>query len=148
MLQDYIKEETILEDAFCKDWEEVVDAGCNLLIRQGAIGEAYKHAIKAAVEEFGGYMVLIDDIAFFHGRPGNGVYRLAMSLVTLREPVYLKEKRIKAAFVFAALDNSSHMELLQEFGEALQDESFLKLLRENGGKDAILKKIKEGEDKR
>lgn len=144
MLQEYITEKTFLADAECDKWEDVVEAAADLLVEDGAIDKSYVDVVKDAVHEFGSYMVLLDDIAFFHGRPCPAVHRLAMSLVTLRSPVYLLEKRIKAAFLFAALDNNSHMELLQEFGEALQDEIFLDLLRKNGTKEAILNKIKEG----
>ncbi len=144
MLQEYITEKTFLADAECNNWEEVVETAAGLLIEDGAIDSGYIDAVKAAVDEFGSYMVLLDDIAFFHGRPCPAVHRLAMSLVTLKEPVYLLEKRIKTAFLFAALDNNSHMELLQEFGEALQDETFLALLRESGSKEEILNKIKKG----
>lgn len=144
MLQEYITEKTFLADAECSNWEGVVETAASLLIEDGAIDKGYIDAVKSAVNEFGSYMVLLDDIAFFHGRPCPAVHRLAMSLVTLKEPVYLLEKRIKAAFLFAALDNNSHMELLQEFGEALQDDAFLTLLRENGSKEEILDKIKGG----
>lgn len=144
MLQEYITEKTFLTDAECNSWEEVVEVAADLLVKDGAIDLEYVDAVKDAVHEFGSYMVLLDDIAFFHGRPCPAVHRLAMSLVTLKSPVYLLEKRIKAAFLFAALDNNSHMELLQEFGEALQDETFLNLLCENGTKEEILNKIKEG----
>lgn len=144
MLQEYITEKTFLTDAECSNWEEVVETAAGLLMEDGAIESGYIDAVKDAVNEFGSYMVLLDDIAFFHGRPCLAVHKLAMSLVTLKEPVYLLEKRIKAAFLFAALDNNSHMELLQEFGEALQDDEFLTLLRENGSKEEILNKIKGG----
>lgn len=144
MLQEYINEKTFVVDAECGNWEEVVETAASLLIKEGAIDHEYVDEVKAAVNEFGSYMVLLDDIAFFHGRPCAAVHKLAMSLVTLKKPVYLLEKRIKAAFLFAALDNDSHMELLQEFGEALQDDAFLTLLRENGTKEEILNKIKGG----
>lgn len=144
LLQKYITEKTFLTDVECNNWEEVVQAAADLLIKDGAIEPEYVDAVKDAIHEFGSYMVLLDDIAFFHGRPCSAVHRLAMGLVTLKSPVYLLEKRIKAAFLFAAVDNNSHMELLQEFGEALQDEMFLKLLRENGTKEEILNKINEG----
>ena len=89
-------------------------------------------------------MVLVDDIAFFHGRPEAGVKETSMSLVLLRNPVYLSEKRIKAAFTFAAVDKSSHLELMRELGGYLQDESFMDLLRNHGGKTAIMERLHKG----
>ncbi len=89
-------------------------------------------------------MVLVDDIAFFHGRPEAGVKDMAMSLVLLRDPVFLGEKRIKAAITFAAVDKNSHLQLMRELGGYLQDEEFLSLLRNNGSKAEIMKKLQEG----
>ena len=68
----------------------------------------------------------------FHGRPEAGVKDMAMSLVLLRDPVFLGEKRIKAAITFAAVDKNSHLQLMRELGGYLQDEEFLSLLRNNG----------------
>jgi mannitol/fructose-specific phosphotransferase system IIA component (Ntr-type) len=90
-------------------------------------------------------MVLVDDVVFYHGRPEAGVNQIAMSLALLREPVYLAEKRIKAAFVFAAVDHDSHIKLLQELAMLLQDEEFLFLLRNHGDRDQIFRKLKEVE---
>ena len=89
-------------------------------------------------------MVLVDDIAFLHGRPEAGVKETSMSLVLLREPVYLDSKRIKAAFTFAAVDKSGHMALMRELGGYLQDDAFLELLRNGGTKAEIMDRIQKG----
>lgn len=144
MMRDLITEETYLDDVECSTWEEVVDVGAGLLVEKGYIEPGFIQSVKDTVKEFGSYMVLLDDIAFFHGRPESGVRQTAMSLVLLREPVYLEDKRIKAAFVFGAVDNDSHLDLMRELGGFFQDEEFLALLRGHGSKEAILKKIEEG----
>lgn len=144
MISDLITDKTYLDDVTCSSWEELVDIGAGLLIEQGSVEPAFIQSIKDTVKEFGPYMVVVDDLAFFHGRPEAGVKEISMSLVLLREPVYLEEKRIKAAIVFAAIDNKSHLELMRELGGFLQDEEFLPLLRNNGSKAAIMNKIQEG----
>ena len=141
LLSDYINDKTFLSDVVCGDWQTLVEIAGGLLVQEGAVEPRFLTSIKDTVEEFGAYMVLIDDIAFFHGRPEAGVRRLAMSLALLRDPVYLKEKRIKAAFVFAAPDRDSHIELLRELAERLQDDSFVELLRSHGSKEAIFAKL-------
>lgn len=143
VLSDLIRDEVFLQDVACANWEELVDIAGDLLVQDGAVEPQFLTSIKETVEEFGAYMVLIDDIALFHGRPEAGVHRLAMSLALLREPVYLKEKRIKAAFVFAAPDKDGHIELLRELAELLQDEDFLELLRSHGSKEQIFSKLRE-----
>ncbi|PWM01061.1 MAG: hypothetical protein DBY06_05805 [Clostridiales bacterium] len=144
LICDLITEETYLEDVKCNSWEELVDIGGGLLVKQGRVEPRFLQSIKDTIAEYGSYMVLVDDIAFFHGRPEAGVKDMAMSLVLLRDPVFLGEKRIKAAITFAAVDKNSHLQLMRELGGYLQDEEFLSLLRNNGSKAEIMKKLQEG----
>lgn len=144
MIRDLITDATFCENAECGSWEELVDIGGNLLVKQGWVEPRFLQSIKDTIAEFGSYMVLVEDIAFFHGRPEAGVKEVGMSLVTLREPVYLGEKRIKAAFTFAAVDKSSHLQLMRELGGYLQDEAFLALLRNGADKGAIMERIQKG----
>lgn len=144
MICDLITDKTYLDDVVCSNWEELVDIGAGLLIKQGSVTADFVQSIKDTVKEFGPYMVIVDDLVFFHGRPEAGVNEIAMSLAILRDPVYLEEKRIKAAIVFAATDNSSHLAIMRELGEFLQDEQFLFLLRNHGSKCEIMKKLQEG----
>lgn len=144
MLKDLITDETFLEDVVCTSWDELVDIGGNLLVKQGKVEPRFLQSIKDTIAEFGGYMVLVDDIAFFHGRPEAGVKETSMSLVLLRDPVYLENKRIKAAFTFAAVDKSGHLALMRELGGYLQDDEFLELLRNDGGKSKIMERIQKG----
>lgn len=144
MIRDLIVDETYLDDVVCQSWEELVEIGGAPLVKQNYVEERYLQSIKETVQEFGSYMVVVDDLIFFHGRPEAGVHQVAMSLSMLRDPVYLLNKRIKAALVFAAVDNSSHLELMRELGGFLQDEEFLYLIRNHGSKKAIMKKIQEG----
>lgn len=144
MIRDMITEQTFLEDVECSSWEELVEIGGGLLVKQGFVEPQFIQSIKDTVAEFGGYMVLLDDIAFFHGRPEAGVKQIAMSLVLLRDPVYLEDKRIKAAFVFGAVDNNSHLDLMGELSGFFQDEEFMDLLRNHGSKEKIFERIKKG----
>lgn len=146
MIRDLITDKTYLEDVACATWEELVDIGGGLLVGQGSVEPRFLQSIKDTIAEFGAYMVLVDDIAFFHGRPEAGVKEVSMSLVLLKNPIYLQDKRIKAALTFAAVDKDSHLELLRELGAYLQDETFLHLLRNNGGKAGIMEKIHKGAD--
>jgi len=136
----------LLQDVACSGWEEVVDLLAAPLIAEGAVTEAFAASAKEGAKQFGGYVVLVEDIAFFHGRPEAGVHEIAMTLALLKEPVYLFEKRIKAAFLFAAVDTESHGELLRALAGIMNDEACLALLRDGTDPDAILKKCKEVEE--
>ena len=142
MLSEILKEKNILTDVKCSNWEELVNIGTQLLIDDKSIEPSFVKSIKDTIAEYGAYMVLLEDIAFFHGAPDSGVNELCMSLCLLDEPVYLNEKRIKAAFVFAAVDKESHLAVLQEFAELLQNDRFLELLKNHGDKDEIYRYLK------
>lgn len=146
MLSDILKEKNILTNVKCNSWEELVNIGTQLLIDDNSIKPSFVQSIKDTIAEYGAYMVLVEDIAFFHGSPDSGVNETAMSLCLLDEPVFLNEKRIKAAFVFAAVDKESHLSILQQFAELLENETFLNLLKNHGDKEEIYKYIK-GENK-
>jgi mannitol/fructose-specific phosphotransferase system IIA component (Ntr-type) len=139
------KESRLFANVTCKHWEEVVDILAKPMIAEGAITPEFAESAKEAAQQFGGYVVLVEDIAFFHGRPEAGVREISMSLALLTEPVYLFEKRIKAAFLFAAIDTESHGELLRGLAAIMNDDTCLDLLRDRSDPQAILKKCKEAE---
>lgn len=145
MLSDLITDSTFQENVVCSTWEELVDICGAPLIAHGSVLPQFLQSVKETIHEFGSYMVLLDDIAFFHGRPEAGVNEISMSLSILRDPVFLDSRRILAAFMFAAVDNDSHIDLLGELGEYLDDEEFLFLLRNHGSKEDIFKKLNKGE---
>jgi mannitol/fructose-specific phosphotransferase system IIA component (Ntr-type) len=68
-----------------------------------------------------------------------------MTLALLKEPVFLIDKRVKAAFMFAATDNDNHINLLKELAMLLDDDEFLDLILNKKDPDAIMRKIKASE---
>jgi mannitol/fructose-specific phosphotransferase system IIA component (Ntr-type) len=96
-----------------------------------------------AVDDYGPYMVMIPEIALFHGGPNEGVKEICLSLATFSEPIQFNEERsIKAAFTFAAVDSNSHVDMLSKIAVLLQNEDFVTLLRNNGSKEEIMNIIK------
>jgi len=142
------KEGHLIKDVVCDSWEELVDILAVPMLKEGAVEPEFVESAKEAVREFGGYVVLIEDIAFFHGKPEIGVHNLALTFATLKEPVYISEKRIRVAFLLAAVDNVSHRGLLKELSTFMTDEDCLELLRKGEDIDAIMAKFKEVEQKK
>jgi mannitol/fructose-specific phosphotransferase system IIA component (Ntr-type) len=141
MLTDYINEKTLVDHVTCQSWEELVDLAGEPLLQNGSIEKKYLQSIKDTVKEHGAYMVFLEDVALFHGRPDSGVNKIAISLAILDEPTFVTQKRVAAAFVLAATDNDSHSDLLGELVEALQDDEILMLLRSRGSANQILQKL-------
>jgi len=141
------KDGHIITDVECDSWEEVVDILVAPLIADGSVEPQFAESAKEAAVQYGGYVVLIEDIAFFHGRPEAGVKKLDISMALLKKPVYLLEKRITAAFLMAAVDNVSHRDLLKALSQFMNDEKCLELLRKGEDLDAIMTNFKKVEGK-
>ena len=147
MLTDLLlKDGHIIPEISCDNWEDLVDVLADPLIKGSLILPQYAQSAKEVIHKYGAYVVLIDDIAFFHGRPEDGVNEMSMSLGFLKKPIKLKQKRIRTAFLFAAVDNSSHLVLLKELTSFLSCDLCLELLREGKDIGAIVEKIKEKEE--
>jgi len=141
------KDGHLIDNVSCGSWEELIDILAEPMLREGTVEPEFVESAKDAVREFGGYMVLIEDIAFFHGKPEIGVHGLALTLALLNEPVFLLDKRIRAAFLLAAVDNISHRGLFKELSVFMTDEICLDLLRKGEETDIIMAKFKEVEER-
>jgi len=140
------KEGHLIQDVVCASWEELIDILSEPLLNEGTVEPQFVESAKDAVKEFGSYMVLIEDIAFFHGRPEVGVNEFALTLALLKEPVYLLEKRIRAAFLLAAVDNVSHLGLFKELSAFMTDEECLESLRKGEDAADIMNRFKKVEN--
>jgi len=144
MLKDILTDDVIETDVTADDWREAVAACGGLLVKADKVKPEFITSMIEVVEKFGPYMILVPEVAFFHGEPGENVHEPCLSLITLKEPVYFKEfagQKISCAFGFGAIDNQSHLEMLKAISVLLQDEEFIALITRNGSKTAIREKI-------
>lgn len=145
MLEKMLTKERISVGVSCENWKEVVKASGDLLLKAKDIEEPFIDSMIDVVNEFGPYMILAPEIAFFHGRPSESVHRTCISLITLSKPVVFDEydgEVIKCAFAFGAMDSESHLEVLKSVAMLLQNNEFLDLVRNVGTKEEILDVIK------
>lgn len=94
--------------------------------------------------KYGPFMILVPEIALFHGKPGKLVKQSGVSLITLKEPVYFKEfdnQPIKAAFAFGGTDSDAHLYLLKEIAKWLLDDDIKNMLTGNASKQEIADKL-------
>ena len=144
MLKEMLSDDLIDTEVAAADWREAAVACGYLLVKAGKVKAEFVTSMIEVVEKFGPYMILVPEVAFFHGQPGENVREACLSLITLKEPVYFREfadQKISCAFGFGATDNQSHLEMLQELCALLQDEEFIALITHNGSKRAIREKI-------
>lgn len=128
MLQDILRDSNILLKQECKDWKEAITKSAQVLVTKEVIEERYINAMIKSVEEFGPYIVVGKHLALAHARPEDGVNKLGISVMTLKEPVNFgnpDNDPVKIVFCLAAVDSYSHLNVMKNLIELINDEEKL-----------------------
>ena len=144
MLKDELTESLVLTNAAPKDWREAATMAGNLLLKEGKIKKPYIKSMIHTVENYGPYMILLPKVCLFHGEPGDNVLSPGISLCVFQNEICFTDfanQPIRCCFGFGAVDKDSHMSLLMELSQLLQDEQLIELITNNGSKEKILKII-------
>ncbi|MEH7118359.1 BglG family transcription antiterminator [Neobacillus vireti] len=131
MLQDILTDSNILLQQDCKDWKEAITKSAQVLVTQEVIEKRYIDAMIQSVEEFGPYIVVGKHLALAHARPEDGVNKLGISVMTLKEPVHFgnpDNDPVKIVFCLAAVDSYSHLNVMKNLIELINDEKKLNQL--------------------
>lgn len=133
MLQDILKNSYILLNQECQDWKEAITKVAQVLVEGNVIERRYINAMIKSVEDFGPYIVLGKNLALAHARPEDGVNKLGISVMTLKEPVVFGNPNndpVKIIFCLAAVDSYSHLNIMKSLIELINDEEKLNQLME------------------
>ncbi|WP_226669752.1 BglG family transcription antiterminator [Metabacillus litoralis] len=128
MLQDILKDSNILLNQECNDWKEAITKSAQPLFSDEVIEERYINAMIKSVEDFGPYIVVGKHLALAHARPEDGVNKLGVSVMTLKEPVIFgnpENDPVKIVFCLAAVDSYSHLNVMKNLLELINDEQKL-----------------------
>lgn len=131
MLQDILKDSNILLNEECKDWKEAINKVGQILVSEEVIEKRYIDAMIKSVEEYGAYIVVGKHLALAHARPEDGVNKLGISVMTLKEPVNFgnpDNDPVKIVFCLAAVDSYSHLNVMKNLIELINDEEKLEKL--------------------
>lgn len=126
MLKDLITWKTILLNAECSTWQDAIKLGTDILSENNYIDDRYYDAIMENFKNIGPYMVVAPGIVLSHARPEDGVKKLSMSLVTLKNPVNFGSELndpVKLIITLAAIDNESHLKALSQLMELFMNSS-------------------------
>ncbi len=117
-------------------WEEAVRLGAKPLLEKRIIEERYVGAMIENIKNLGMYIILSDGVAMPHARPEAGVIDTGLSLLVIKEGVVFdpEEPKIKLVFVLAAKDNSSHIDIIKNLSDIIDDEE---LIEEIANKETI-----------
>ncbi|TRY24036.1 BglG family transcription antiterminator [Brevibacillus sp. LEMMJ03] len=141
MLDELLQEECIQLKDSVSDWKEAIRLAAEPLLKSQSITEAYVQAMIANVEENGPYIVIAPKVALPHARPEQGVNRIGMSLLRLKQPVSFSETQVREAqliIVLAAVDNETHLQALAQLSMMLSEEDNIDRIIGAHDKETIL----------
>ncbi|MFD2370591.1 BglG family transcription antiterminator [Brevibacillus sp. GCM10020057] len=144
MLDELLQDECIQLKDSVRDWREAIRIASEPLLNSRSITEAYVQAMIANVEENGPYIVIAPKVALPHARPEQGVQRVGMSLLRLKQPVSFSETEQREAqliIVLAAVDNETHLQALSQLSMMLSEENNIDSLIAAADKETILRYI-------
>lgn len=144
MLSELILEDMIQLQGQASDWQEAIRIAADPLLKNGSIKPEYITAMIKNVIEMGAYVVLAPKIAVPHARPEQGVNRVGMSLLTLKDGVSFTEDeqtKVNLIIVLAAVDKESHLKALAQLSELLSEEKNIDTILEANSKGSILQLI-------
>ncbi len=144
MLSELIVKDKINIISSVDNWQEAVSIAAAPLLKEDYINEDYIDAIISSTEQHGPYYIVSPRIALPHARPENGVKKLGMSLLKIKEPTCFSDKDSDLAnlvIVLAAIDNNSHLKALTQLTELLSNDDDVKSILEATSVDEVLKII-------
>ncbi|KAB7706515.1 PRD domain-containing protein [Bacillus aerolatus] len=125
MLNELITEDKIQLADQAASWEEAIRTASAPLLADQSITELYVEAMINNVNTLGPYVVIAPKIALPHARPEEGVNKIGMSFLQLKESCAFSEKeehQVNLLFVLAAVDNESHIKALSQLSTMLSNE--------------------------
>lgn len=109
-----------------ESWEKAIELASKPLLEKNKIEERYIESMINNINKLGPYVVLMPRIAMPHSRPESGVIESCMSLLKINSGVSFSsdktKEKINIVFILGAKDNSSHIELITQLTELLEDE--------------------------
>jgi PTS system ascorbate-specific IIA component len=141
MLSELIDSEVINLDVECINWMDAIKKGTELLLNKDYIEKSYEEAIIDNFIKLGPYMVIAPGIVLSHARHEQGVKRLSLSIITLKNPVNFGSEMndpVKLIITLAAIDDKSHMKALEELMGLFMNTEDLNSLMMEKDKEKIL----------
>jgi transcriptional antiterminator/mannitol/fructose-specific phosphotransferase system IIA component (Ntr-type) len=131
-LQDVLLLKTIELDVEAADWEEAIKSAGNLLVAAKAVEKRYVDSMIQCVKKMGVYIVIGPGLAMPHARCEDGVNKICLSMVRLKNPVNFGSQvndPVDLIFAFGAVDYKSHLRVLYELWQIFNDSVAMQTLR-------------------
>lgn len=131
MVNEIIPGQNIQLKTAAADWRQAICAAGDLLVAGGYTTPDYTREMIEAVETLGPYIVVAPGLALAHSRPAASVLKTGLSLVTLATPVNFGSEEndpVHIIFGLCATDNHSHIQMLSQLVEFLDEPQSIALL--------------------
>ncbi len=125
MLKQLITEEMIIFKDKVSTWQDAIRESAKPLLKNKYIENRYVEKVISNVLDMGPYIGIAPDIAISHARPEDGVNEIGMTILLLKEPVYLnnqENKPVRIMITLAAPDNERHLLALQQLSMLLTED--------------------------
>lgn len=116
MIYDVIRDSQILLHRSPATWEETIRMAALPLLEEAYVTEHYIDAMVEAVKKYGAYIVVGKGVALAHARPEDGVKRLGVSVMTMKEPIAFGHEEndpVQLVFCLAAVDKDAHLDIMR-----------------------------------
>lgn len=110
-----------------ENWEKAIELASKPLVEKNKIEKRYVESMIENIKKLGPYVVLMPRIAMPHSRPESGVIESCMSLLKINTGVAFStdknKEKVNIIFILGAKDNDSHLELITQLTDLLEDEN-------------------------
>lgn len=143
-LTDLLNEGMIQLLDMVDDWKEAIQLASAPLVKKKCIKESYVEAMINNIQKFGPYIVISPNFAIPHAKPENGVTKLGMSLLKLKNAVSFSNEAkhdVGIIVILAAIDSESHLKALSQLTNLMTDPTVMPKFLSCRTKQEILKLI-------
>ncbi|GAA0176692.1 BglG family transcription antiterminator [Clostridium sediminicola] len=141
-LMQLIKNEYVQCIENTESWRDAIAHVSLPLLEDGSINEEYVDAMIMNVEAYGSYSYIAPGVFLAHAKPEDGVNRLSMSIMTIKEGVQFPENKIvKLLIVLSPIDNKGHFEALKDVFHLCVNEDNIKKITKASNDDMVYETI-------
>jgi len=140
-LDDLISYRNIQISTKSVNWKDAVKLAFGPLRADKSITDDYIKKVINLTQQKGPYMVIKEGVMLAHATPADGVNKLAMSILSLEQPVKIQTedltRTVKVIICLAPNDTTSHMSALTQLMKLMQNENLYKALMTTNTKQEI-----------
>jgi mannitol operon transcriptional antiterminator len=121
-LGELIPENMIQLKDHIKDWKEAIKVASFPLLEHGVITDNYINSMIENVVKMGPYIVIAPGVAIPHAKQEDGVLKLGMSLLRLKNPVSFspkEEHNVNIILTLAPIDSETHLKALSQLSDIM-----------------------------